>query len=157
MATEVKNPFEYGPYVQVAALCEQVLREADGVLSLIRIIDVITHTERGADPPREMPTVRYPLTLVLALKSGSARGRHEITITPELPSGETMSATTITQQMEGEGRGSIIAAQMDIPYSLEGLYWFHIRFGDHLLTRLPLQVRYSRTATGPATTNPSRG
>jgi len=31
-----------GPYVQVAAFCEQVLQERDGVHSLIRIIDTVT-------------------------------------------------------------------------------------------------------------------
>jgi hypothetical protein len=151
MVAGVNNPFAYGPYVQVAALCERVLTEADGVLSLIRIVDVITHTERGPDPPREMPEVRYPLTLVLTLKAGTARGRHDVTITPELPSGETRQPFTTTVQMEGAGRGTNIVMQMNIPYTLEGLYWFNVRFGEHILTRLPLQVRYSRTATGPPT------
>ena len=153
--SEERNPFEYGPYIQVAALCERVLREGDGVLSLIRIVDVINHTERGSDPPPEMPTIRYPLTFVLALKSGRARGRQEVTITPELPSGETMPPVTTTIQLEGEGRGANIVAPLDIPYSLEGLYWFNIRLGKHILTRLPLQVRYSRTVTGQATSGPA--
>ena len=95
-----------------------------------------------------MPEVHFPLTLVLTLKSGRARGRHEITITPELPSAETLPAFTTTVQMEGEGRGVIVMNLIDIPYNLEGLYWFNIRFDDRILTRLPLQVRYSRTVTG---------
>ena len=149
---EDHNPFEYGPYVQVAALCERVLREGDGVISLIRIVDRINHTERGPDPPREMPPVRYPLTIVLALKSGRARGRHEVTITPELPSGETLTPLTQTIQFEGEERGSNMIGPLDITYNLEGLYWFNIELGGHILTRVPLQVRYSRTVTGQATT-----
>ena len=157
MTTEGQNPFEYGPYIQVAALCERVLQEGDGVLSLIRIIDVINHTERGPNAPADMPTVRYPLTLVLTLKSGRARGRQDIHITPELPSGETMPTISTTLQLEGEGRGANLIAPLDIPYTLEGLYWFNIRLGDQLLTRLPLQVRYSRTTTGPPTTDPRPG
>ena len=148
MAKEDRNPFETGPYVQVAAFCEKVLREADGVVSLIRVIDVITHSERGANPPQEMPAIRYPLTLVLTLKAGTARGRHEVTLTPELPSGETLPSNTVTVQMEGEGRGVNFFSQIDIPYTLEGLYWFHVKFDEHVITRLPLQVRYSRTVTG---------
>lgn len=151
MVAEFKNPFERGPHVQIAALCERVLTEADGVLSLIRIVDRITHTERGPDPPREMPEVHYPLTLVLTLKADKARGRHDITITPELPSGETLRPFSTAVQMEGEGRGTNIIMQMNIPYKLEGLYWFNVKFGEHVLTRLPLQVQYSRTATGRPT------
>ena len=154
MAEELNSPFEYGPYIQVAALCERVLREADGVLSLIRVVDRITHTGRGPDAPVEMPEFRNPLTLVLALKSGRTRGRHEITITPELPSGETLQTVAMTVQMEGEGRGINIVSPMDIPYRLEGLYWFNVYFDGRILTRLPLEVRYSRVSTGPTTSNP---
>ena len=154
MAEKHGNPFEQGPYVQVAAFCERVLREADGVVSLIRIVDVITHTERGTNPPKDMPEVRYPLTLVLTLKSGRTRGRHEVTITPELPSGETLPSTTISVRMEGEGKGQNIISQIDIPYSLEGLYWFNVKFNDDIITRLPLEVRYSRLATGSTSPQP---
>ena len=149
-----EKPFEQGPYIQVAAFCERVLREADGVISLIRVVDVVTHTERGPSPPRDMPTIRYPLTLVLTLKSGRTRGRHEVTITPELPSGETLPSTTITAQMEGEGRGVNVSSLIDIPYSMEGLYWFHIRFDDNILTRMPLQIRYSRLVSGSTVQQP---
>lgn len=151
MTKQYQHPFEQGPYVQVAALCERVLREADGVVSLIRIVDVITHTERGPNPPTDMPPVRYPLTLILTLKSGRAKGRHEIGITPELPSGETLPTHSVSVQMEGEGKGATIASQLDVPYTLEGLYWFKIRFDGELLTQVPLQVRYARLVAGSAT------
>ena len=148
MANVPRNPLEHGPYVQVAAICERVLREADGVISLIRIIDVVTHTERGPDPPNDMPEVRCPLTLVIAMKSGRAKGRHDVTITPQLPSGETLAAITVSVQLEGEGKGYHIVSKIDIPYTKEGLYWFNVRFDDELFTRLPLEIRYARMVTG---------
>ncbi len=147
---EIRNAFEQGPYVQVAAFCERVLREADGVLSLVRIVDVITHTERRPDAPKEMPEMHYPLTLVLTLKSGRARGRHEITIKPELPSGGSLPPFTFTVQMEGEGRGVGVVSQIDIPFSMEGLYWFIVYFNEVLLTKIPLEIRYSRMVAGSA-------
>ena len=150
MASESRNPFEHGPFVQIAAFCERVLREADGVLSLIRVIDVVTHREGGADAPRDMPPFRFPLMLVLTLKAGRSRGRHEVTIVPELPSGETLPSTTATVQMEGEGRGVNFTSRIDMEFTIEGLHWFQIWFNDQILTRLPLQVRYSRLATGSA-------
>ena len=153
---ETKYPFERGPYIQNAAFCERVLREGDGVISLIRVIDVINHNEGGPEPPQEMRKFRYPLTMVLTLKAGSSKGRHEVTIEPELPSGERMSATTVTVQMEGEGRGTNILAPMDIQYSMEGLYWFNVKFNGVVLTRMPLQVRYSRLV-GASTGGPQLG
>ena len=150
MTTEMRNPFEWGPYVQTAVLCEKVLREADGVVSLIRVVDVITHTEQRPDAPVEMPVIHYPLYLMLTLKSGTAKGRHEITIIPEMPSGETLAPISVSVRMEGEGKGATITSRIDIPYKLEGLYWFTIKFDDKVLTRMPLEVRYSRLVTGHA-------
>lgn len=149
MTTQAGNPFERGPYVQIAALCEYALHEADGVLSLVRLIDVITHTERGPSPPAEMPEFHFPLNLVITLKSGAARGRHDITIVPQQPSGETLRPITLSVNMEGEGRGVNVYSRIDIPYKLEGLHWFNVLFDSKPITRIPLEVRYSRVVTGP--------
>lgn len=151
MSLQLKNPFERGPYIQIAAFCERVLREADGVVSLIRIVDRITHTEMGPSAPEEMPEVRYPLFLVITLKSGTARGRREITIIPEQPSGETIQPITLSVNMEGESKGVNITSRIDFPYKMEGLYWFNVQFDHQIITRLPLEVRYSRMVTGSTT------
>jgi hypothetical protein len=147
---EIRNAFEQGPYVQVAAFCERVLTEANGTLSLVRVVDIVTHAERRPDAPKEMPEIHYPLSLVLMLKSGRARGRHEITIKPELPSGEFLPPITLTVQLEGEGKGVNLVSQIDIPYKLEGLYWFNVYFNEVLLTRISLEIRYSRLVAGSA-------
>lgn len=151
MVGEIRNPFERGPYIQTAVFCERVLREADGVLSLIRVVDIITHAERRPDAPEQMPEVHYPLDLLISLKSGTARGRHEITIIPEQPSGETLQPITISVNMEGENKGANIHSRIDIPYRFEGLYWFNVLFDRQTITRIPLEVRYSRMLTGPPT------
>ena len=154
MSPEIHNPFERGPYVQLAAFCERTLREGDGVLSLIRVVDVITHSERGSNPPDIMPEFHYPLTLVISFKSGTARGRHEIAIIPEQPSGETLPPAITSVNFEGEGKGANIVSRLDIPYRYEGLYWFSVLINNQLITRVPLEVRYTRTITAPPTGNP---
>ncbi len=77
---------ETGPYIQAAAFCENVIEDKTGVLSLIHLIDTLTHTVGGPEPPAEMPSVPWHMKLVLRLKAGRARDRHEIKIVPELPS-----------------------------------------------------------------------
>jgi len=42
MDEEHRNSIRSGPYVQVAAFCERVLEEKDGVLTAVRIIDRFT-------------------------------------------------------------------------------------------------------------------
>ena len=147
---EANNIFDRGPHVQVAAFCEKVLLEKDGVLSLIRLVDRIIKSERGQNPPDEMPEFHFPLHLVINLKCGSARGRHDITIIPEKPSGETLQPISLSINMEGEGKGVNIASIIDIPYNMEGLWWFRVLYDNQIITRLPLEVMYSKIVTGSA-------
>ncbi len=139
--------FEQGPYVQVAALCEHVIEDKAGVLSLIRIIDTVIHTEARPDAPAEMPPVTYPMKMVIMLKSGRARGRHELKIVPEMPSGELKQSLVQSVQMEGEERGVNHIVNMVFTFTMEGLYWFNIYLDDSLLTRIPLRTKYNRVVT----------
>ncbi len=141
--------FEQGPYIQVAGLCELVIEDKSGVLSLIRIIDTFTHTEARPDAPIEMPLVTYPLKMVIMLKSGRARGRHELKIIPEMPSGELKQPLMQSVQMEGEERGVNHIINMVFTFTMEGLYWFNIYLDDSLLTRIPLRIKYNRIVTPP--------
>jgi hypothetical protein len=136
--------FEQGPYLQAGVICEQVIEDKTGALSIIRIIDTITHTEARADAPVDMPPVTYPMKMVIMLKSGRARGRHEIKITPELPSGELKQSLTQSVQMEGEERGMNHIINMVFTFTIEGLYWFNIYFDDTILTKIPLRLKYNR-------------
>ena len=139
--------FEQGPYIQMAGLCEQVIEDKTGALSLIRIIDTITHTEARPDAATEMPPVTYPMKMVIMLKSGRAKGRHELKITPELPSGEFKSPITRSIHMEGEERGFNNIINMVFTFTMEGLYWFNVYLDDSLLTRIPLRIKYNRIVT----------
>jgi hypothetical protein len=142
--------FEQGPYIQMAGLCDQVIEDKTGALSLIRVIDTITHTEARPDAPVEMPHVTYPLKMVIMLKSGRARGQHELKIVPEMPSGETKPPLTRSIQLEGEEQGINHIVNMIFTFTIEGLYWFNVYFDDSPLTRIPLRVKYNRVVTKPA-------
>ncbi len=136
-----------GPYVQMAGFCDQVIEDKAGVLSLIRIIDTIVHTEARPDAPAEMSPVTHPVRMVIMLKSGRARGRHELKIVPEMPSGEAKAPLIQSIQMEGEDRGVNRIINMLFTFTMEGLYWFNVYLDDSLLTRIPLRLKYNRIVT----------
>ena len=143
--------FEQGPYIQMAGLCEQVIEDKTGVLSLIRVIDTITHTVAHPDAPVEMPPITYPIKLVVMLKSGSTSGPRELKIIPELPSGETKKPYMHTIQLESEEHGVNHIINMLFTFTLEGLYWFNVYLDEALLTRIPLRLKYSRIVTQETT------
>lgn len=140
--------FEQGPYIQTAGFCEQVIEDKSGVLSLIRMIDTVTTTAAGPDAPKEMPPVTYKLKMVIVLKSGRARGRHELKVIPELPSAETLPPVALSIEFRGEDQGARIIADMPFTFKLEGLYWFKVYLDDDLLTMMPFRVVYRRLTTG---------
>lgn len=144
MSDEVPRPrFEYGPYVQVACFCDQAIEGKDGVLSLIRLVDTLTHTAQSPEPPDAMPAFTRQMQLVICLKSGNARGRHSLAVIPELPNGETKPPMEFPAHLEGEERGLNIIASVLFRFDYEGLYYFWVELNGDRLTGIPLRVMYN--------------
>jgi hypothetical protein len=135
-----------GPYVQAALICERVLDEKDGVLSIIRVIDRITITTSGAAPPKEMPPTTVTFVLLVTLKSGDFRGRFTLRMIPTTPSGKKLNEMSAGILLEGEERGINVVMNAQFQAQEEGLYWFDVVFEEQLLTRIPLRLIYQRLA-----------
>ena len=144
--------FEGGPYIQAACFCESVIQGNDGTLSLIRIIDQITHTVSGVDVPDDMPPVNHSMTLVLMLKSESALGRFNIAVKIEQPSGIKIDGPAFSVHLDGGNKGQNMIPRINITFTQEGIYWFRIYIdeGGQLthLTSLPFLVKYQRVLGG---------
>ena len=141
-----------GPYVAVAVLCENVLEEKDGVLSLLRVVDRWIITAQGPDAPDQLKPQQIEFRLVLGLKAGRAKGRHSLVIKLEQPSGEFLPTREVSVLFEAEDRGVNFMAQVFMLAAQEGVYWFHVFLdGDQFLTKVPFRVVYQpiRTAAPP--------
>lgn len=144
-----------GPFVQVACFCENVIEDKTGSISIIRIIDTLTHSQAGPTPPPDLPEFTHQFKLVLMFKSGAAKGRFDLRVVPELPNGSTENAVVVTAYFDGEERGQNIIADMVFKFTLEGLYWFDVFLGDVKLTSMPLRIKYNRVIVG--STAPTAG
>jgi len=141
-------PFEGGPYIQAACFCDTVIEDKTGSLSLIRVIDTLTHVESSPSPPEDMPPVTHHMKLVVMLKPGKARGRHNLEVVPELPTGETREPLAASVHFEGAERGTNVVADFYTTFEYEGLYWFHVYLDNEELTRIPFRVKYNRVIVG---------
>jgi hypothetical protein len=137
-----------GPYLGVAVLCEKVLHERDGVMSVIRMVDRVTLTSRG-HTPAEMPRGILSFMLYLMFKSGDARGTFQIGVRSVNPSGQVISTASFPLLMEGEDRGAALVTQFALEAREEGVYWFDILLEEQVITRVPLRVVYQRIVTSP--------
>ena len=140
---------EYGgPYLQTAVFCERILKEADGVASLIRIVDRVMIQASGPQPPEKMPPTRLALWAYLAFKSGFAKGSFTISVKAQSPSGKVLPPVLLPIFLEGDDRGASVAFQLNLDADEDGLYWFDISMGERLITRMPLRIVYQRTSLG---------
>ena len=144
----------------IAALCEQAIEAADGRISVINVVESVTHRRQGADVPDEMPPFDFQIKSVIELVAGKAKGRFGVKIQPEDPSGQKMRALEHTLRF-GDGSGVRLIGDIQMKLENEGLYWIDVILvrgrgenrAEELLTRMPLQVVYQpQTMTlGPAT------
>jgi len=137
----------------MAVICERVLMEQDGVLSVIRVVDRITRMASGPDPPETMPPMLVTdLKMVVVLKADQARGRFAVKYVAEDPTGIRTPLVEQDVNLSGGGAGVNIVTELNFALQHAGLYWFDILLGgpkqdDELLTRLPLEVQYQRQVT----------
>jgi hypothetical protein len=139
--------FEEGPFIQAACFCETVLQDTTGTFSLIRIVDTIEQSASGPNPPEHMPPISFRLKLVIMLKSGEARGRWDLKIIPQLPTGETKTPLLFTVHLEGDEKGHNVILDFAFTLEHEGLHYFNIFLDQDKLTAIPLRVKYSRQVT----------
>ena len=128
------------PWVQVAVLCQTALQEANGVLSVIRLIDRITLT--GTAP--ELQPTPVQLTMAIVLKSDLMQGNYPVKIRSTSPQNVVTLSPEMSFLFEGNDRG----VQAVIPAALvateQGVYWFDVLIEEEILTRVPLRIIYQR-------------
>lgn len=125
----------------MAVFCEKVLREADNVLSVIRVIDRFN----VAGPTPEMAPTILNFTILVSFKAGFLRGKQMLAIRPKSPDGQDLPQMTFPILFEGDDdRGNALAAQTNFVANQEGLYWFDVHLNDELVTRMPLRVFYQQ-------------
>jgi Family of unknown function (DUF6941) len=140
-------PTSTGPFVAVATFCERVLREADNVVSILRVVDQLNVNARGPEAPDDMPPVPTNLNIAIILRRGTARGRHRLRVRPEAPGGEQRNVVIdeyVTLAGDEEAGANVMIDFSGFPVDREGLWWFDVLFGDSetLLARIPLRVNY---------------
>jgi hypothetical protein len=145
-----------GPFVAAAVFAEKVLQERDGTKSLIRIVDRVTQTAVGAEPPEAMPPLEWQATVFISLKPGQARGGTGFRILMESPDGFSREvAAGSFNFLGGPNNGADLLAPFKHRFEMPGVYWFDIEIDGSILTRMPLEILYERRVM-PRPPNPSQ-
>lgn len=131
------------PYITAAMLCEKVLEEKNGSLSIIHVADRLGYRAISLPPGMEVPANTRPLAELsglISLKSGPLQGDFKLTLVVERPDGKRNEAFSHSVKLTGNDQGQNIILNLAIAIELDGLYWFDVIFDGDLLTRIPLTV-----------------
>jgi hypothetical protein len=125
------------PYIQAALLCEKILQQMNGSLSIINIADKLGYRTEGF-PPGYKPAL--VLTGLVALKSGPIVGDHTVKVVVENPRGERKEIFSNVFNFLGKDHGQNVILNLTLGIVQDGIYWFDVFFEEDLLTRIPLIV-----------------
>ncbi len=130
------------PSLRIAVLCERVLEEKDGTLSLIRVIDRLVITAEGTDVPEEIPPGQFPLTVLMSWFNGL--GNYEAKIRVDFPDANFFESPTLPFYLDSLDKVHNQIVRLVIPVKRQGVYWFNFLLGDEIKSRVPLRVIYQR-------------
>jgi len=136
-----EQPEIFRPYLHIATFCEKILHEADGVNSIIRMIDRF-NVQGITDEMQPMP---LQFMVYISFKSGFMRGKQKVSLRPKSPKGEELPSMDIPVLFEGDDdRGPAIQIPVNWIATEEGLFWWDLYVNDVLVTRMPLRVAYQQ-------------
>lgn len=130
------------PSLRISVLCERVLEEKDGSLSLIRLIDRLVITAEGTDLPKELPPSQVALIALMSWIDGL--GNYEAKIRVNFPDGNSLESPTFPFYLDSLDKVQNHIVRMTLPIKRDGIYWFNFLLGDEVKGKVPLRVIYER-------------
>jgi len=132
------------PHLSLATICERYILEADGALTLFRIVDRFTIT--GTTP--EMPKTSLSFNSVVNFKSGDFRGALDLGLQIIAENQSQIQELLIPVNFEApDERGVQMIGQITVVVSETGLYWIVVKLAGEEYTRIPFRVVYQRQPT----------
>jgi hypothetical protein len=132
-----------GPYVQAALLCERVVQESGGRVTIVRLLDrVVVRTAVAASPAQIRPTI-VSCHAVVILKTGSRPGNYKLRLVLTSPTKRKLREFSVDINLpDEEDKGVNIVMPIQFEAKEEGVYWFEVRLdGEELpLTKTSLRL-----------------
>jgi hypothetical protein len=132
------------PYLNLATICERYILEADGALTLFRIID--RFIVQGDTP--EMPATVIQFTLVVNFRSGNFRGGLDLRLKMIDPNLNTINDAILPQVFEApEERACQVLGNFRMGIKETGIHWIIVELADQEYTRIPIRILYQKQPT----------
>lgn len=132
------------PYLNLAAICERYIAEADGALTLFRIVDRFTVGGTAQD----MPPTQVTFNLIVSFRAGDFRGPIDLGLQIISPSKARVQELKIPVNFEApDEKASNMIGQINLLVREPGLYWIVVKLLEEEYTRVPFRIVYQRAPT----------
>ncbi len=134
-----------GPYVQAALLCDHVVQESNGRVTIVGLLDrVVVRSAEPASPSQIPPTI-VSCHAVVILKTGSRPGKYKLRLVLTTPSKKPLREFSVDITLPSEeDKGVNIVMPIQFPATEEGIYWFEVRLNDEELPLTKTSLRLVR-------------
>lgn len=138
------------PYLTAALLCDKVLEEKNGTLSVMRVIDRVEFQKAKDIPEIEKLGIKpgIPLSGLICVKSGPMVGKAHVYLDEVRPSGTRKRLLTFEADLKGGDHGQNLIINMMLGIEEEGLHWFEVFIEDTLMTKIPLMIVHKTLEPG---------
>lgn len=139
----------------LAVLCQRYDRQPDGTVDVTGIVDGVGLRAESLEQLQHEPAV-VPLTALVALRAGEARGVQTIEIRGVFPSGLAGPAVRQRVHFTDDHPGITLRVPLELSVQEAGTYWFDVFGDERLLTRISFTAHVEFVPPAPAESAPTR-
>src|SRR5688500_731002 len=114
------------PLVQAAVCAEKVLREADGIISIIRVVDIFRVHYPSKQVKEGTPPSPLQVASGISLKSGDVIGEYTVRVRHRTPTGGEQIVYEWLAEFKGGGHGPNVVLNTTFGIKEFGLHWFDV-------------------------------
>ncbi|SRR5216684_463603 len=135
-----------GLFVAAAIFCEKIIREADNVATLVRVVDKVV--VKGT-VELDTPNIPQPVIQLAAFISFRSRSKRKAAFELRLrrPSGRP-SEKQMRQHIDlnGDWAGGSVSCNVAASIREAGVHWFDVYLDGHRMATMPLAVEYEKVS-----------
>jgi len=132
------------PIVNVATVCEKILRETDNVASLIRVIDVFHLPQEAV---QLQPEGSIPVSALIVVRGGDYRGEGEIAVSVHTPDGKQQDFPEKWPMLFSDAvPANSLVLNFGMAFKHVGTSWIDVLWNGELLTKFPITLALQSAA-----------
>lgn len=128
------------PLLVAALICERILQEVDGSVSIMRIGETLSFT----GDPAKVQAVPVRCWAFVSFRAGQETGRYTIVLRVRSDAGTILQTSSPVSMDLSRERGASLPVEIARTFETAGLYWIDVLVDGDLTVSMPLRITVTR-------------